>query len=94
MGEGDVDLYGPGPEGGRQASIIAFNLRGIHGHDLSTIADEKYNVQFRSGHHCAQPAMTRLGIHSCCRISFGVYSDMQDVEALVEAMAHARRIFR
>ena len=91
--ERDVELYGTGPEQGRQTSIIAFNLRGVHGHDLSTIADEKFNVQFRSGHHCAQPALTRLGINSCARISFGVYSDLQDVEALIAALAHARKIF-
>lgn len=91
--EGDIVLYGPGPEQGQQSSIIAFNLRGVHGHDLSTIADEKFNVQFRSGHHCAQPALDRLRISSCARISFGVYSDLQDVEALLSACKYARRIF-
>ena len=92
-GENDVELYGPGPQNGLQSAIVSFNLKGVHGHDLATIADEKFNVQFRSGHHCAQPALKRLGLNSSARISFGIYSDIQDLDALLAALRHARKIF-
>jgi len=90
--EAGVTLYGPALKGGAQASIISFNVDKIHPHDLSTVADE-FNVQFRSGHHCAMPTLKRLGIPSSARISLGVYSDAQDFAALLEAIRHARKMF-
>lgn len=92
----DITVYGPavkhGPAAGKQASIIPFNLKGVHAHDLSTIADT-FNVQIRAGHHCAIPALTRLGIPSSARASIGIYSDISDFEALVESFKRAKMMF-
>ena len=90
--EPGVTLYGPGPAGRAQASILSFTVKGVHPHDLATIADS-YNVQIRAGHHCAQPAMRHLGVPSTARASLGVYSCRQDIEALLQAIRHARKLF-
>ena len=91
-----LTLYGPaaefGPAALMQASIISFNLAGVHAHDLSTVADT-YNVQIRAGHHCAMPALKKLGIASSARASIGVYSDISDFEALLEAVDRAKSLF-
>lgn len=90
--EPGVTVYGPAMAGGEQASAVAFNLQGIHSHDVATVADS-FNVQLRSGHHCAMPALRRLGIDSTSRISFGMYSDEDDLDPLLEAIRKARKIF-
>lgn len=55
-----VTLYGPATNGKEQISILPFNVTGVHPHDLSSVADS-FNVQIRAGHHCAMPALKRLG---------------------------------
>jgi cysteine desulfurase/selenocysteine lyase len=87
-----VTLYGPATQGKEQISILPFNVMGVHPHDLSSVADS-FNVQIRAGHHCAMPALKRLGIPSSARASIGVYSCEEDFDMLVEAIAEARRIF-
>ena len=90
--EKGVTVYGPATSGTEQSSIVAFNVDNVHPHDLASIADQ-FNVQFRAGHHCAMPALARLGLQSTARISFGVYSVEDDVTELIEALRHARKIF-
>ena len=84
----DITVYGPASSAG----IVSFNLEGIHPHDLGTILDES-NVAIRAGHHCAQPLMKYLGVSATARASFGVYSDHNDVEALLDGILRTRRIF-
>jgi len=84
----DVTLFGPEDSAG----IVSFALQGVHPHDLGTILDEE-NVAIRAGHHCAQPLMEALGVPATARASFGLYSDEQDVAALVRGIDRARRIF-
>jgi cysteine desulfurase/selenocysteine lyase len=90
--EPDVTVYGPITKGGDQASILSFNLKNVHPHDLSTVADT-FNVQMRAGHHCAMPLLNRLGIGASARISLGVYSVEDDLPPLLEAIRHARKLF-
>jgi cysteine desulfurase/selenocysteine lyase len=87
-GMNDVTLFGPEDSAG----IVSFAIRGIHPHDLGTILDEE-NVAIRAGHHCAQPLMERLGVTATARASFGLYSDEDDVAALVRGIERAKRIF-
>ncbi len=87
-----ITLYGPALHGGEQKGIISFTIDGVHPHDFSTIADT-FNVQLRAGHHCAMPLLKRLGLQSTARISFGLYSIMDDVEALCEAVHFAQKKF-
>lgn len=84
----DVTIYGPADSAG----IVSFQIDGVHPHDLGTILDEA-NVAIRAGHHCAQPLMDYLGVPATARASFGLYSDTNDVEALLDGIARTRRIF-
>jgi len=84
----DVRLFGPEDSAG----IVSFALEGIHPHDLGTILDEE-NVAIRAGHHCAQPLMERLGVPATARASFGLYSDEDDVAALLRGIERTKRIF-
>ena len=87
-GMNDVTLFGPDDSAG----IVSFAVQGIHPHDLGTILDEE-QVAIRAGHHCAQPLMERLGVPATARASFGLYSDEDDVAALVRGIERAKRIF-
>ena len=72
--------------------MVSFNLGDIHPHDIASILDEE-GVAVRSGHHCAQPLMESLGITAATRASFYVYNTKEEVDALMDALAKARRIF-
>lgn len=86
----NIKLFGPGPE--KQESIISFLVEGIHPHDLATIADQ-HGVQLRGGHHCAMPALERLGVGATARVSFGMYSCEKDLDLLNDAIEHASQVF-
>ncbi len=86
-----LTLYGPLDPHDR-CSLIAFNDVHIHPHDLGTILDQ-HGVAIRAGHHCAKPLMRRLGVMATARASFYVYNDLDDVDALVEALLEARKVF-
>ena len=81
-------LFGPEDSAG----IVSFAMDGIHPHDLGTILDEE-NVAIRAGHHCAQPLMDHLGVPATARASFGIYSDEDDIAALVRGIERTIRIF-
>ena len=83
-----VTLFGPE----KSAGIVSFALDGVHPHDLGTILDEE-NVAIRAGHHCAQPLMAQLGVPATARASFGLYSDEDDIAALLRGIERTRRIF-
>ncbi|MFN5901682.1 MAG: aminotransferase class V-fold PLP-dependent enzyme [Novosphingobium sp.] len=84
----DVTLFGPE----ESAGIVSFALDGVHPHDLGTILDEE-GVAIRAGHHCAQPLMEHLGVPATARASFGLYSDQDDLAALLRGIERTRRIF-
>lgn len=84
-------LYGP-PDPADRCGLIAFNDHQIHPHDLGTILDQ-HGVAIRAGHHCAKPLMRRLGVMATARASFYVYNDLEDVDALVDALLEARKVF-
>ncbi|WP_240704860.1 cysteine desulfurase [Croceicoccus sediminis] len=81
-------LFGPDDSAG----IVSFQLGDIHPHDLGTILDEE-NVAIRAGHHCAQPLMDHLGVPATARASFGLYSDEDDIAALIRGIERTMRIF-
>ena len=84
-----LQVYGRAPGKG---AIVAFNVDGLHPHDVSTIIDRS-GIAVRAGHHCAQPLMDRLGVAATCRASFGMYNSRADIDALVEALIKARQFF-
>jgi len=84
----DITLFGPD----NAAGIVSFAMEGVHPHDLGTILDES-GVAIRAGHHCAQPLMEHLGVPATARASFGLYSDADDIAALLAGIERTRRIF-
>jgi cysteine desulfurase/selenocysteine lyase len=84
-----LTVYGTAPGKG---AILAFNVAGLHPHDVSTIIDRS-GVAIRAGHHCAQPLMARLGVSATCRASFGMYNTKAEVDALITALEKARELF-
>ena len=87
-----IELYIT-PNKQNHSSVISFNIKGVHPHDVASILDN-YRVCVRSGNHCAQPLMRYLGIDSTCRASFYLYNTKEDVEKLVEALKKAYEMFK
>ena len=81
-----------GPPADKRGGLVAFELEGIHAHDLASLMND-HGVAIRAGHHCAQPLMTRLGIASTARASFYCYTTTQDIDALASALERAREVF-
>jgi cysteine desulfurase/selenocysteine lyase len=86
-----LNIYGPTDPNDR-CGLVSFNDDDIHPHDLGTVVD-RHGVAVRAGHHCTKPLMRRLGLVASARASFYVYNDLEDVDALVEALYEARRLF-
>ena len=84
-----VRIFGRAPGKG---AIVSFELQGSHAHDVATILD-RYGVAVRAGTHCAQPLMTRFGVTSTCRASFGMYNTMDEVDRLADALQKAHDFF-
>ncbi|HOC97509.1 MAG TPA: SufS family cysteine desulfurase [Bacilli bacterium] len=83
-----LTIYNSNPDLG----IIAFNLDGVHPHDVATILDSD-NVYVRAGHHCAQLIAKKLEILASLRVSFFIYNDKEDIDKLIEALKKAINFF-
>lgn len=79
-----VQVYGPRDPVARGA-LVAFNLKGIHPHDVATLLDGE-GIAIRAGNHCAQPLHRRLGAPATCRASFYVYNTADEVQAFLAAL--------
>jgi len=86
-----LDLYYPSNEE-NHSSVISFNIKGVHPHDVASILDSK-GVCVRSGNHCAQPLLRSMGIDSTCRASFMFYNNKEDVNKLCNALVDAYNMF-
>jgi cysteine desulfurase/selenocysteine lyase len=84
-----ITLYGPPSD---RTGLVSFSLPDVHPHDLSQLLDGE-GIAIRSGHHCAQPLMRRLGVVATSRASFYLYNTDEEVDALVEALQRAREFF-
>jgi cysteine desulfurase/selenocysteine lyase len=74
-----------------KVAVVSFIIDGVHPHDVGTIVDRE-GVAIRTGHHCAQPVMDRLGIPATARASFAMYNTLEEVDVLAAAVARARRL--
>ena len=86
-----LTVYGP-EDPNQHTGVIAFNIDGLHPHDVATALDYE-GVAVRAGHHCAQPLITHLGISSAARASFYVYNTKEDCDKLVEAILATKEFF-
>jgi len=75
------------------SSVISFNIKGVHPHDVASILDMN-GVCIRSGNHCAQPLMRYLDIDSTCRISFAIYNTHEDIDRLIKALIQTYEKFK
>jgi cysteine desulfurase/selenocysteine lyase len=75
----------------QKASVVSFVMDGIHPHDIGTIVDRE-GIAIRTGHHCAQPVMDRLGIPATARASFAMYNTPEEIDALVRALERVRTL--
>ena len=75
-----------------KSAVISFLVNDINSYDMGTILD-KLGVAVRTGHHCAEPLMHRLGIEGTVRASFGIYNTMEEVEQFVAAVERVAKMF-
>ena len=80
------------PNNKNHSSVISFNIKGVHPHDVASILDTE-GVCIRSGNHCAQPLLRYMNIDSTCRASFYFYNTKEDVDKLVGALRKAYKMF-
>jgi cysteine desulfurase / selenocysteine lyase len=84
-----VRLVGTAKE---KAGVLSFVMEGIHPHDIGTILDQE-GIAIRTGHHCAEPVMTRFGLDGTARASFGIYNTKEEVDALARGLEKVREVF-
>jgi len=77
----------------RRGGVFSFTVGNIHPQDLAFVLG-KENIAIRTGHHCAQPIVNRMGYNSLARASLGLYSTNEDIDALVQALLKAEKFFR
>lgn len=80
------------PNEENHSSVISFNIKGVHPHDVASILDQE-GVCVRSGNHCAQPLMRYLKTDSTCRASFYLYNTKEDVDRLVQGIKKVYSVF-
>ena len=80
-------------EAERRSGLVSFVIDGVHPYDLGTLID-KMGVAVRTGHHCAEPVMTRFGIPGTVRASFALYNTLDEVDAFVNAVRKAATMLR
>lgn len=85
-----LTLYG-NPK--KRSSILPFNIQGIQHYDLGSLLDA-FGIAVRTGQHCTQPIMDRLGIPGNVRASLALYNSKADIDALIDGIMRARKILR
>ena len=87
-----LTIYGP-QDPAKRTGVIAFNLDGLHPHDVATALDME-GVAVRAGHHCAQPLLKCLQVAATARASFYFYNTKQDADRLVDAILATKEFFQ
>lgn len=86
----NVTIYGP-KEVAERGGVIAFNVRGVHPHDLGHILSEQ-GIAVRAGHHCCQPLMRQYDLMGTARASFYIYNTEAEVDTFVQALTQAEKV--
>ena len=87
--EGGITIIGTAPD---KASLISFLVDGVHPLDAGTIIDH-FGIAIRTGNHCAQPLMDRLGITGTMRASFSFYNTIEEIDSLMAAIRKVKQMF-
>jgi cysteine desulfurase / selenocysteine lyase len=75
-----------------KAGILSFVVDGVHPHDVGTILDRE-GIAIRTGHHCCQPLMDRLGVGATARASLALYNTREEIDTLVTALDKVHEVF-
>jgi len=86
-----LKIYGP-MDPSKKDAVVSFNVGEIHHLDMGTLLD-RLGIAVRTGHHCAQPLMDRLGISGTVRASFALYNTKEEVDALVAGIRRVSQMF-
>ena len=84
-----VDIHGAN---GNKHSIISFNIKNVHSHEVSSFLDVE-GIAIRAGHHCCQPLMKHLNLNSTARLSFGMYNTEEEIDIFINALKNCRDFF-
>lgn len=76
----------------QSAGPVSFNVEGIHHLDLGTLLD-RLGIAVRTGHHCAEPLMHRLGVEGTVRASFALYNTREEIDVLAEGIERVMKMF-
>jgi cysteine desulfurase/selenocysteine lyase len=76
----------------KKAAVLSFEIKGVHPHDVGTILNHE-GIAIRTGHHCAQPVMQRLGVPATARASFAFYNTKAEIDKLVEGIRKVQEMF-
>ena len=88
-----MKIYGPtGDRSSYKDAVVSFNVGAIHHLDMGTLLD-RLGIAVRTGHHCAQPLMDRLGISGTVRASFALYNTKEEVDTLVAGIHRVSQMF-
>ena len=94
----DMHIYGPQlsafnvQRSTDKDAVVSFNVGDIHHLDMGTLLD-RLGIAVRTGHHCAQPLMDRLGISGTVRASFALYNTKAEIDALVAGIRRVSLMF-
>ena len=86
----EMQIYGPTAES--RDAVVSFNVGNIHHLDMGTLLD-RLGIAVRTGHHCAQPLMDRLGISGTVRASFALYNTKEEIDVLVAGIHRVSQMF-
>lgn len=84
-----VRIYGTAPG---KSAVLSFNVGDVHNYDIGFMLD-KFGVACRTGHHCAQPLMERLGVPGTVRASFAVYNTLEEADIFLDALRRVAAMF-
>jgi cysteine desulfurase/selenocysteine lyase len=87
-----LTIMGP-PDAAIRGGAIAFELGGVHPHDVAQLLDSR-GIAIRAGHHCAKPAHARFGVQASTRMSSYLYTTPAEIDALIEGLEYTRNYFR
>jgi cysteine desulfurase/selenocysteine lyase len=88
-----VEVYGPKHMIPEKIALVSFNLKTVHAHDVGTMLDED-GIAVRTGHHCTQLIMRKLGVPATVRASLYLYNTTDEIDRMIESLKRINDIFR
>ncbi|QJC31780.1 SufS family cysteine desulfurase [Enterobacteriaceae endosymbiont of Donacia tomentosa] len=87
----NINIFGNKFSSDNRVGIISFNLKKIHAYDIGIFLDQ-YGIAIRTGHQCAIPLMNYYKVESMCRISFSIYTNINDIDIFIEKLIHINNL--